>query len=155
MLAHVVSFAGLGERFAGSVMHAFGRCFRTGRRFNTEASQRFFRFFLPLRAAEMLRGGGVPFRGLVRAAALFFDDAELPGDHGITRALIQLRKLRQRVGAGLRLANASLNLAPVAHGGALYQRYVVEAKQRKDFFRRGAGGSTFPGAVCAEARGKA
>lgn len=134
----VVSRAEFGGRFQRDVPLGIRSSIRCGGDLESQANQRFLRFFLPLRAAEALSGGGVPLRGLLGAPDLFFDGAELPRNHGVARALIKLGKLRERVGAGFGLADTSLNLAPVCHGRALYQRYVKEANQGKAFWGRPA-----------------
>ena len=82
-----------------------------------QARQRFFCFFLPVRAAETLRGDREPLHGVLISFGFFFDDAELPGNHRVVRALIKLGKFRFCVGAVLRFADTRLNLPPVSHGG--------------------------------------
>ena len=58
---------------------------------------------------------------------------QLKRDHGIVRAFIQRSKLTGRIRAGSRLADAGLNLSPIAHWAVIVsaervrnQRYGVK-----------------------------
>ena len=84
---------------------------------SAQARQCFFCFFLPVRAAESFRGDREPLHGVLISFGFLFDDTELPGDHRVAGALIQLGKFCFCVGAVLRFANTRLNLPPISHGG--------------------------------------
>lgn len=103
---------------------------------SSQARQCFFCFFLPVRATESFRGDRKPLHGVLISFGFLFDDTELPGDHRVAGALIQLGKFRFCVGAVLRFANTRLNLPPISHGGHCSSR--VRSRPTKPMLRASA-----------------
>ena len=74
-----------------------------------------FGFLFPLRAAEALGGRGVPAGRFGVRAGFLVDLREFKRNHRVARAFVQRRELPWGVRAGSRLADARLNLSPIAH----------------------------------------
>ncbi len=89
------------------------------RNFHSQPGQRFFGFLAPIRAAETLRGNGVPAARFPDVPGFFFDHAQLPRHHAVAGALEELVEFRRRVRAVFRLADARLYLPPICHFQAL------------------------------------
>jgi hypothetical protein len=81
----------------------------------TKAGKSFFRFLFPLCPAKTLGGCGVPAGRFRVRANLLMDLREFKRNHGIACAFVQRRELTWGIRAGSRLADARLNLSPIAH----------------------------------------
>ena len=88
---------------------------RRNRNRRTQSNQCFFRFLFPLRAAESLCSCGVPAHGFFHRARFFVDLGKLERNHCVARAFIQCGKLAWGIRARSRLADACLDLSPIAH----------------------------------------
>ena len=102
-------------RFVGCGCFWRGAALRRSRYRSAQAFQRLLGLLFPFRAAEALRGDGVPLDSLIAVAGAFLNDGEFVGGHRVARARIKRGKLRGRIGASFGFADARLNLLPVTH----------------------------------------
>jgi len=116
-------------RFRGHFTHDYGTRSYGKRYWNRRAktSEGFFSLLLPLRATESLGGGSVPASCFGVRAGLLMNLRQFKRDHGIVRAFVQRAELAGWIRAGSRLADACLDLSPIAHCWVLYQRRVSGA----------------------------